>query len=129
MRNFKVTVNGNEYEVSVEELSSSAAVSAPAVSAPVAEAPKPVAAPVAAPKAAAKPAVAAGGNKVESPMPGMVVGFKVADGAAVKKGEAILVLEAMKMENDIAATADGVVSFVATKGTNVNTGDLLAVIK
>ena len=62
-------------------------------------------------------------------MPGMVVGFKVADGATVKKGDAILVLEAMKMENDIAATADGVVSFVAAKGANVNTGDLLAVIK
>lgn len=124
MRNFKVTVNGNEYEVSVEELSSSAAVAAPAVTAPVAEAPKPAAAP----KAVAKPVVA-GGNKVESPMPGMVVGFKVADGATVKKGDAILVLEAMKMENDIAATADGVVSFVTTKGANVNTGDLLAVIK
>lgn len=129
MRNFKVTVNGNEYEVSVEEIGvggmpAAAPAPQPEAPKPAVVAPKPVAAPAAAPKP-----IAAGGSKVESPMPGMVVGFKVADGATVKKGDAILVLEAMKMENDIAATADGVVSFVAAKGANVNTGDLLAVIK
>ena len=124
MRNFKVTDNGNEYEVSVEELSSNASTAAPVASVPAVETTKPAAAPKAAPKP-----VAAGGTKVESPMPGMVLSFKVADGATVKKGDAILVLEAMKMENDVAATADGVISFVAAKGANVNTGDLLAVIK
>ena len=67
--------------------------------------------------------------QITAPMPGMVVDFKVAEGATVKKGEAILILEAMKMENDIASTADGVISFVTTKGANVNTGDLLAVVK
>ena len=62
-------------------------------------------------------------------MPGMVMNFKVANGAQVKKGEAVLVLEAMKMENDIAACADGVITFVAAKGANVSTGEVLAVIK
>lgn len=135
MRTFKVTVNGNQYDVTVEEVGGAsvaapvslqtapAPVSAPAAQpAPVAATPAPAAQP--APKAAP-----AGGVQITAPMPGMVVDFKVAEGATVKKGQAVLILEAMKMENDIAATADGVISFVASKGANVNTGDLLAVVK
>ena len=140
MRTFKVTVNGNQYDVTVEELGAPAAapvalqpapapvpVQAPAAQpAPVQAAPAPAAQPQPAPAAqpAAK-AAPAGGVQITAPMPGMVVDFKVAEGATVKKGEAILILEAMKMENDIASTADGVISFVTTKGANVNTGDLL----
>ena len=144
MRTFKVTVNGNQYDVTVEELGAPAAapvalqpapapvpVQAPAaqpapVQAAAAPAAQPQPAPAAQPAAKAAPA---GGVQITAPMPGMVVDFKVAEGATVKKGEAILILEAMKMENDIASTADGVISFVTTKGANVNTGDLLAVVK
>ena len=146
MRTFKVTVNGNQYDVTVEELGAPAAapvalqpapapvpVQAPAAQpAPVQAAPAPAAQPQPQPAPAAQPAAKAapaGGVQITAPMPGMVVDFKVAEGATVKKGEAILILEAMKMENDIASTADGVISFVTTKGANVNTGDLLAVVK
>lgn len=122
MRNFKVTVNGTTYDVAVEETGSAIAAEAPVVAAPA------PAAPAAAP--APKAAVAAGdGTPLKAPMPGMVMNFKVANGAQVKKGEAVLVLEAMKMENDIAACADGVITFVAAKGANVSTGEVLAVIK
>ncbi len=116
MRKFKITVEGKSYEVSVEE-QGVGAVSAQAVSAPVVSAPVVAQAPV-----------PAGGTQLEAPMPGMIVGFKVADGASVKKGDVVLVLEAMKMENDITAPADGVFKSVATKGATVNTGDVLAVI-
>ncbi|MBQ2713120.1 MAG: acetyl-CoA carboxylase biotin carboxyl carrier protein subunit [Clostridia bacterium] len=124
MRNFKVTVNGKEYEVAVEELGASAApvAAAPQAAAPVQAAP-------AAPKAAPKAAAPAGGTQLTAPMPGMVLSFKVENGATVKKGQAVMVLEAMKMENDIAAPADGVITFVASKGANVNSGEVLAVIK
>lgn len=135
MRKFNVKVNGQNYNVEVEEVFGEF-VAAP-VSVPVAvAAPAPVqqvAAPapvqqVAAP--AQKPAIAApvGGTKLLSPMPGTIIDFKVASGTTVKKGQSVLILEAMKMENDIAANADGVVTIVATKGSTVNTGDLLAVI-
>ncbi len=122
MRNFKVTVNGTTYDVAVEETGSAIAAEAPVVAAPAPAAP--AAAP--APKAAA---AAGDGTPLKAPMPGMVMNFKVANGAQVKKGEAVLVLEAMKMENDIAACADGVITFVAAKGANVSTGEVLAVIK
>lgn len=115
MRNFKVTVNGTTYDVAVEETGSAIAAETPVVAAPAAPAPK--AAPV------------GDGTPLKAPMPGMVMNFKVANGAQVKKGEAVLVLEAMKMENDIAACADGVITFVAAKGANVSTGEVLAVIK
>lgn len=134
MRNFKVTVNGKQYDVQVEEVGAVSPVSAPApieikpvVQAAPAPAVKAAPAPVTAP--APKPVVTAGGSSLTAPMPGMVMSFKVAEGTAVKKGQPVLVLEAMKMENDIAANADGIISFVATKGSNVNSGDVLAVIK
>lgn len=131
MRNFVITVNGKSYEVGVEEVGASA--SAPVVSAPVAA---PVAAASAAPKAAPAPAAApapkaaapANGEKVLSPFPGLIKNLLVAEGASVKKDQPILVLEAMKMDNDITAPCDGVVSFQVAKGANVESDSVLAVI-
>ncbi len=127
MRKFIVTIEGKQYEVGVEEVG---AVSAPApvvtevkAAAPVASAPA-APAPAAAPKASAP----VNGTKMEAPMPGMIKAYKVAEGATVKEGDVILVLEAMKMDNDITAVCDGVVSFKAAVGSNVNTGDVMAII-
>ena len=123
MRKFIVNVNGNSYEVEVEEVGGVA--SAPAIApAPVAAAP--VAAPVAAPKAA--PAAPAGGTAVKAPMPGNVLDIKVSKGKAVKEGDVVVILEAMKMENEIYAPCDGTVTVVASKGSTVNTGDVLVSI-
>lgn len=124
MKKYNITVNGNSYEVLVEEVS---ADNATPVAAPVA----PKAAPVAAPKAAPavqKPAAstAAGALKVTAPMPGTILEVKVAQGQAIKKGDVVCVLEAMKMENEIPAPEDGVVASVnIQKGASVNAGDLL----
>ena len=135
MRKFNIKVNGQAYEVEVEEV---AGGFAPAPVVPVAAAPAPAVAPVAASapeKAEAKAAPApvpvaapAGGTQLKAPMPGTVIDFKATNGAAVKKGQTVLILEAMKMENEIVAPADGVITFVASKGASVNTDDLLAVI-
>ena len=123
MRNFVITVNGTQYEVAVEEVAAGAA--------PVAAAPAPKAAPAApkaAPKAAAPKAVA--GEQVNAPMPGNIVDVKVKAGDAVKKGDVLVVLEAMKMENEIMAPRDAKVAQVlATKGSAVNTGDALVVLE
>lgn len=135
MRKFNIKVNGQAYEVEVEEV---AGGFAPAPVVPVAAAPATAVAPVAAPapekaevKAAPAPApvaAPAGGTQLKAPMPGTVIDFKATNGAAVKKGQTVLILEAMKMENEIVAPADGVITFVASKGASVNTDDLLAVI-
>lgn len=128
MRRFSVTVNGNVYEVEVEELG--AGVSAPVAAAPVA-APTPAAAPKAAPVApkAAAPAGSAGAVTVSAPMPGNILKMNVAVGQAVKKGDVICVLEAMKMENDIPAPQDGTVASVnVQKGASVNSGDVLVTL-
>lgn len=135
MRKFNIKVNGQAYEVEVEEV---AGGFAPAPVVPVAAAPAPAVAPIAAPapekaevKAAPAPApvaAPAGGTQLKAPMPGTVIDFKATNGAAVKKGQTVLILEAMKMENEIVAPVDGVITFVASKGASVNTDDLLAVI-
>ena len=122
MRNFIITVNGKQYDVAVEEKGVSSVATLP-----MTEAVKPVvaAAPVA---AAAAPAVSANGTKVTAPFPGMVKKLCVAAGTSVKAGDVILVLEAMKMDNDITAPCDGVVSFPVASGANVDTDAVLAVI-
>ena len=128
MRKFNINVNGTVYAVEVEEVTDGAPVVeavAPVVAAPVKAAPAP--APVAAPAPAPKKVVT-GGEKVNAPMPGTVLRLAVAEGATVKKGDKILVLEAMKMENDINAVCDGVVSFAVRGGDSVETGALLATI-
>ncbi len=121
MRKFIVNVNGNSYEVEVEEVGADSAASvapkAPTVSAaPKAAAPKKQAAPV------------GKGEPVKAPMPGTVLDIKVANGASVKKGDVLVILEAMKMENEIMAPSDGVVTVVASKGASVNTGDVLVTL-
>ncbi len=133
MRNFVITVNGKSYEVGVEEVG--VAASAPVVApvapvAPVVAAPAPAAAPKATPAPAPQPAkpVSANGEKVLSPFPGLIKNLLVAEGATVKKDQPILVLEAMKMDNDITAPCDGVVSFQVAKGANVESDAVLAVI-
>ncbi len=125
MKKYQITVNGNTYEVEVEEVSSGAA-SAPVQAAPVAAAPKAAVAP-AAPKAAAAPA---GTKPITAPMPGTILEVKVSVGQSVKRGETMFILEAMKMENEIPATEDGVVASVDTsKGASVATGAVLATLK
>ena len=121
----KVTVNGKVYEVETE-----APKAAPVAAKPgAAPAPKPAAAP-AAPKAEAKPAAApAAGLQVKSPLPGSVIKVLVSEGQAVKKGDTLLTLESMKMENAIMAEADGTVKQIAvTPGQNVMQDDLLIVL-
>ena len=116
MKNLRITVNGVSYDVQVEELGESAAVSAPA----------PAAAPKAAPAAPKAPAAAAGSIKVTAPMPGTILSVKAEAGKAVKKGDVLVVLEATKMENEICAPEDGTVASVhVEKGANVETGALL----
>ncbi len=115
MRNFVVTIDGKSYSVGVEEVGESVAVT------DIAPAPK------AEPKAAPK-AVSANGEKVLSPFPGLIKKLLVSEGASVKKDQPILVLEAMKMDNDITAPCDGKVSFAVASGANVETNAVLAVI-
>ena len=133
MKNYTITVNGNVYEVTVEEgftgkasapaARPAAPAAAPAASAPApAPAPAPAApAPAPAPAAVAPaPAPAAGSITVSAPMPGKILGVKTSVGAAVKKGQVILILEAMKMENEIVAPEDGTVASV-----NVSVGEMV----
>ena len=129
-KSYRVTVNGTPYVVEIEELGAAPApVYAPAPQ--PAAAPAPASAPVAAPAPVpAAPAPAdAGEDGVTSPMPGTILSIAVKPGDAVKAGQVLLILEAMKMENEIVAPRDGTVSRVAvTKGASVNTGDLLVVL-
>ncbi len=132
MRKFNITVNGQTYEVDVEEVGGAPAAAPVRAAAPVA-APAPVAAaPVAAaPKAApAAPKAAAGaGDPVKSPMPGNILDVKVKVGDKVSNGTCLVVLEAMKMENEIPAPKDGTVtSVLVNKGATVNAGDVLVTI-
>ena len=125
---YVVTLNGKNYEVEVEETDAViTAVTDAAPAAPVAAAAP--AAPAAAPSPAAAPAAAADGQKVLSPMPGTILSVNVSVGSAVKAGEVILILEAMKMENEIVAPCDGTVKQLAVqKGSTVATDALLAVV-
>ncbi|WP_297142640.1 biotin/lipoyl-containing protein [uncultured Eubacterium sp.] len=111
MKNYTITVNGTPYNVTVEDATGSAA--------PVAAAPTPAAAPASAPAPAPAAAPAAAGSvSVDAPMPGNILDIKVSNGASVKAGDVLLILEAMKMENEIVAPQDGTVASV-----NVNKGD------
>lgn len=129
MKKFNVTVNGKSYEVEVEE-AGSAHVAAPAArpAAPVAAAPAPKAAP-AAPAAAPKAAAPAGAGTITAPMSGNIFKLLVKPGDAVKNGQAVIILEAMKMENEIFAPCDGTVKEVrVAQGATVQPGDVLVVI-
>ena len=107
MKKYRVTVNGTAYEIELEELTGAA----PASAAPAAAAP-------------------AGGEQVTSPMPGTILAVNVAAGDAVKRGQVLMILEAMKMENEIMCPCDGkVVSVNTSKGASVESGTLLCVIQ
>ena len=115
MKKYRVTVNGTAYEIELEELTGAAPAPAAATAAP-APAPAPAAAP-------------AGGEQVTSPMPGTILSINVAAGDTVKRGQVLMVLEAMKMENEIMCPCDGkIVSVSVTKGATVESGTLLCVI-
>ena len=124
----KVTVNGKVYEVETEAAAPAAKPAPKAASAPkAAPAPAPAAPKAEAPKAA--PAAPAAGVQVKSPLPGSVIKVLVSEGQAVKKGDTLLTLESMKMENAIMAEADGTVKQIAvTPGQNVMQDDLLIVL-
>ena len=112
MKKYRVTVNGTVYEIELEELTG-AAPSAPAAPA--------------APAAAAAPA---GGEQVTSPMPGTILAVNVAVGDTVKRGQVLMILEAMKMENEIMCPCDGKIASVNTsRGSSVESGTLLCVIQ
>ena len=120
---YKVKLNGKIYEVEVEKGNAELLSEYDAISAPAAA---PVAAPVAAAAPAAAPAPAASGNATPSPLPGMVVAVKKNVGDKVKAGEVVMLIEAMKMENEITATKDGtLVAVLAPKGTQVQVGTAL----
>lgn len=128
MKKYIVNVNGNRYEVEVEEFNGEFTGVTTPVAAPVAA---PASAPAAAvaPKAAPKK-VSGNGEKIEAPMPGNILRVNVNAGDSVKKGDVLLVLEAMKMENEIKSPKDGTIGDVAVKsGAQVNTGDVLVVIE
>ncbi len=122
---YVVTLNGKNYEVEVEK--TDAVITAVTDAAPAAPVAAP--APAAAPALAAAPAAAADGQKVLSPMPGTILSVNVSAGSAVKAGDVLLILEAMKMENEIVAPCDGTVKQLAVqKGSTVATDELLAVV-
>lgn len=128
---YKVTLNGKTYEVEVEHGKAvlldeyEALAPAPAAAAPTAA---PVAAPAAAPAPAA-PVNLAAGETVAAPMPGNILRVEVNQGDTVKAGQLLVVLEAMKMENEIVAPKDGTVAQVVTsKGAVVDTGSPLVII-
>ena len=130
---YNVTLNGKIYEVDVTEtdaivtgISQVPVMAAAPVAAP---AQAPVAAPAPVAEAPVAPAAVADGTQIKAPMPGTVLAVKKNVGDAVKAGDVIIVLEAMKMENDIVAPCDGTVKSInAPKGSTVNTDDILAVI-
>lgn len=122
MRKFNVVVNGKAYSVEVEEVGSageSTVAATPVVQAPVAAAPIAI---------ESNTTVKAGGTPIKAPMPGLILELSHKDGDTVKKNEKILVLEAMKMENDINALADGTITYAVKKGDSVETGTVLAYI-
>ena len=113
MKKYRVNVNGSLYEVEIEEMQAPATMSAPK----------------AAPAAPAAPAPAGAGAKVNAPMPGTILDVRVQNGAKVKKGDVLVILEAMKMENEIQAPCDGTVTSVCVrKGDSVETQALICTI-
>ena len=135
MRKFVISVNGNSYEVEVDEITeggTNISRPAPVVNTVVV---KPAAQSVAQaapakPVASPEPVVSAGQEVVESPMPGNIWKVLVAEGDMVKSGQTLVILEAMKMENELVAPRDGKVSKIMTsEGTSVNTGDKLVIIE
>ncbi len=140
MKQYNITVNGKTYQVEVEEVNSAASATVQRPSAPqvtyAPQTPAPAAAPAvpAAPATPAAPAappreVPAGGTVINSPMPGTILDIRTSEGKSVKTGDVLMILEAMKMENEIMAPHDGTVTAIhAVKGASVNAGDVLVVL-
>ena len=119
MKNYTITVNGTVYDVTVEEGGAGAGAATPAAA--------PKAAPKAAAPKAAAPAGTEGAVKVNAPMPGKIISVKASAGQAVKKGDVILILEAMKMENEVVAPQDGTIASInVAAGDSVEAGAVLA---
>lgn len=118
MKSYTITVNGTAYDVTVEETAGGSVASTPAKKAAPAK------------KAPAKAASGAQGSvKVEAPMPGKILSVKASAGQAVKKGDVIMILEAMKMENEIVAPQDGTIASInANEGASVEAGNVLATL-
>ena len=132
MRSFKITVNGKAYDVQVEEKGAATVAAAPVAAPAPTAAPAPAAAPAASEAPAAAPAAAAAGEgtEVNAPMPGTILKILVSAGQAVTKGQAVVVLEAMKMENEISSPVDGTVTAVCVnQGENVDAGKVLVTVK
>ena len=116
MKNYKVNVNGTEYVISIELISDAEAAAAKAQ-------------PAAAPAAPAAPAAAGEGAEITAPMQSTILAVNVKEGDAVKKGQVLMILEAMKMENEIMAGVDGTIAAVnVQQGASVETGTVLCVI-
>ncbi|MBQ3817407.1 MAG: biotin/lipoyl-binding protein [Clostridia bacterium] len=121
MKKYNVTVNGTAYEITIEAVDASRVTSKPAAPAKAETAPDKPANPA--------PASNAGGETVSSPMPGTILSVNIQNGDSVKKGDILMVLEAMKMENEIMSPCDGTISSVnVSKGSAVETGAVLCVI-
>ena len=132
MRKFNIKVNGNSYEVEVEEVGGAVSYAPSAPAAPASASAAPASAPAApAPAAPAAPAApkastSAGSIKVESPMPGTILKVNVKVGDSVDEGQTVIMLEAMKMENEIVAPKAGTVASIdVNQGDSVNSGDVL----
>ena len=132
MKTLRITVNGKTYDVQVEETNGTPAPASAPASAPVsAPAPAPAPAPTPAPAPAPAPVKAApgAGEEIKCPMPGNILDVKISNGQSVKKGDVLIILEAMKMENEIMAPKDGTVTSVCVnKGDVVNPGQVLATL-
>ena len=127
MKKYRVIVNGTTYEVELDDISQGEPVAAPA---PAAPAPAPAAAPAPAPAAAPAAAAAGAGDPVNAPMPGNILKVNVAAGQAVKKGDVLMILEAMKMENEIMCPMDGTVTSVTVNvGATVESGQVLCTVQ
>ena len=119
MKTYTITVNGTAYDVTVEETAGGAAPAPAAKAAPAAPAPA-APAPAAPAKTAGGAAASAGGQSVDAPMPGKILDVKAQPGASVSRGDVVLILEAMKMENEVVAPQDGTIASI-----NVNVGDMV----
>lgn len=112
MKKYRIVINGTEYEVGIEEISASEAVNASSPAAP-----------------AQNKVSSDEGNAVKAPIPGTVLRISRGEGVSVKAGDVLLVLESMKMENEIVSPSNGVVSYKVSKGAAVAAGDVLCVVK
>ena len=125
-----VSINDKNYEVEVERGEARIVKTTQAIQVETAPIAAQALAPAAVTPTSVNPTAVGDGESLKAPLPGVILAIKVNDGALVKKGQVLLILEAMKMENEIVAPRDGLVTqIVASKGASVNTGDVLVILK